>query len=55
MIKNFTLISQPVKLQSDGVMMRERYLLSEQHANHKHSDALISLIGCKRLINPTYP
>lgn len=46
MIKNFTLISQPVKLQSDGVMMRERYLLSEQHANHKHSDALISLIGC---------
>ncbi|TOL36004.1 hypothetical protein CGH99_21395 [Vibrio parahaemolyticus] len=46
MIKNFTLISQPVKLQSDGVMMRERYLLSEQHANHKHSDALISLVGC---------
>ncbi|WP_337027433.1 hypothetical protein [Vibrio cholerae] len=25
--------------------MRERYLLSESHANHKHSDALISLIG----------
>ncbi|EJB5269846.1 hypothetical protein ACSYON_002083 [Vibrio vulnificus] len=48
MIKNFTLISQPVKLQSDGVMMRERYLLSEQHANHKHSDALISLIGCAK-------
>ncbi|MFA0654144.1 hypothetical protein [Vibrio sp. 10N.222.49.C12] len=46
MIKNFTLISQPVKLQSDGVMIRERYLLSEQHANHKHSDALISLFGC---------
>ncbi|MEK2044487.1 hypothetical protein WOB69_22755 [Vibrio parahaemolyticus] len=46
MIKNWTVTTQPVRMASDGIMMRERYLLNPKHANHKHSEALISLFGC---------
>lgn len=31
--------------------MRERYLLNPKHANHKHSEALISLFGCAETSN----
>ncbi|ENC6721654.1 hypothetical protein ABKY80_001946 [Vibrio harveyi] len=51
MIKNWTVTTQPVRLGSDGVMMRERYLLNKQHANHKHSEALISIFGCAETSN----
>ncbi|EJG1710177.1 hypothetical protein CDB79_RS15280 [Vibrio parahaemolyticus] len=46
MIKNWTVTTQPVRLASDGIMMRERYLLNTKHANHKHTEDLVSLFGC---------
>ncbi|HBC3401498.1 TPA: hypothetical protein KDX79_003354 [Vibrio parahaemolyticus] len=46
MIKNWTVTTQPVRLASDGVMMRERYLLNAEHANHKYTEKLVSLFGC---------
>ncbi|EGQ9185124.1 hypothetical protein F8Y89_18985 [Vibrio parahaemolyticus] len=51
MIKNWTITTQPVRLGADGVMMRERYLLNPKHANHKHSEALISIFGCAETSN----
>ncbi len=51
MIKNWTVTTQPVRLGTDGVMMRERYLLNKTHANHKHTEALISLFGCAETSN----
>ncbi|EPF2681979.1 hypothetical protein ACSL9E_003600 [Vibrio vulnificus] len=46
MLKNWTVTTQPVRLGTDGVMMRERYLLNTTHANHKYTDDLISIFGC---------
>ncbi len=46
MLKNWTVTTQPVRLASDGIMMRERYLLNTKHANHKYTEDLISLFGC---------
>lgn len=51
MIKNWTITTQPVRLSSDGVMMRERYLLNKKHANHKHTEDLISIFGCAETSN----
>ncbi|WP_318436447.1 hypothetical protein [Photobacterium leiognathi] len=51
MIKNWTVTTQPVRLGTDGVMMRERYLLNKTHANHKHTEALISIFGCAETSN----
>lgn len=51
MIKNWTVTTQPVRLGADGIMMRERYLLNPKHANHKHSEALISIFGCVETSN----
>ncbi|MUK75533.1 hypothetical protein GNP84_01285 [Aliivibrio fischeri] len=51
MIKNWTVTTQPVRLASDGVMIRERYLLNKKHTNHKHTEALISLFGCAETSN----
>ncbi|HGS5825334.1 phage protein [Vibrio parahaemolyticus] len=46
MLKNWTVTTQPVRLASDGIMMRERYLLNTKHANHKYTEDLVSLFGC---------
>ncbi|MCU8355683.1 hypothetical protein M2G48_14935 [Vibrio vulnificus] len=46
MLKNWTVTTQPVRLASDGIMMRERYLLNAKHTNHKYTDDLISIFGC---------
>ncbi|EEX66299.1 hypothetical protein [Vibrio metoecus] len=51
MIKNWTVTTQPVRLGSDGVIMRERYLLNKTHANHKYTDDLISIFGCAETSN----
>ncbi|MEZ8159111.1 hypothetical protein ACED66_22985 [Vibrio splendidus] len=51
MLKNWTVTTQPVRLASDGVMMRERYLLNEKHTNHKHTETLISIFGCAETSN----
>ncbi|WP_394496294.1 hypothetical protein [Shewanella sp. ENK2] len=48
MIKNWTVTTQAVKNGSDGVITRERYLLSQKHPNHKHTEKLISIIGNAR-------
>ncbi|CAH7339050.1 conserved hypothetical protein [Vibrio chagasii] len=51
MLKNWTVITQPVRLASDGVLIRERYYLNPKHVNHKHTEALISLFGCTETSN----
>ena len=51
MIKNWTVTTQPVRLGTDGVMMREYYLLNKTHANHKYTDGLISIFGCTETSN----
>ncbi|MBC7004405.1 hypothetical protein BIZ37_17720 [Photobacterium sp. BZF1] len=51
MIKNWTVTTQPVRLGTDGVMMRERYLLNKIHTNHKYTDDLISIFGCAETSN----
>ncbi|MEZ8723820.1 hypothetical protein AB6D66_22325 [Vibrio pomeroyi] len=51
MLKNWTVITQPVRLASDGVMMRERYLQSLKHANHKHTQRIVSIFGCAKTSN----
>ncbi|MGL0817956.1 hypothetical protein [Vibrio vulnificus] len=51
MLKNWTVTTQPVRLGTDGVMMRERYLLNTAHANHKYTDDLISIFGCAETSN----
>ncbi|EJE8672320.1 hypothetical protein M5236_000899 [Vibrio parahaemolyticus] len=51
MIKNWTVTTQPVRLGADGVLIRERYLLNKKHANHKHTEALISIFGCAETSN----
>lgn len=45
MLKNWTVTTQPVRHGSDGVIMRERYLINKKHANHKNTERLISIIG----------
>ncbi|EGR4132954.1 hypothetical protein DDM87_14840 [Vibrio cholerae] len=51
MLKNWTVTTQPVRLGTDGVMIRERYLLNTTHANHKYTDDLISIFGCAETSN----
>lgn len=48
MIKNFTLITQPVKNGFDGVLTRERYFLAANHPNHSRTEEIIELIGSKK-------
>ncbi|MGL1043841.1 hypothetical protein ACSTD6_16640 [Vibrio vulnificus] len=48
MLKNWTVITQPVRLASDGLMIRERYLLNTKHANHKNTEHIISIYGCAK-------
>lgn len=45
MIKNWTVITQPVKNGSDGVACRERYLMSIKHPNHKYTSEILNIIG----------
>ncbi len=45
MIKNWTVITQPVKFGSHGVACRERYLTSITHPNHRHTQEIYSIIG----------
>ncbi|MFH4892591.1 hypothetical protein [Vibrio diabolicus] len=45
MLKNWTVITQSVRYASDGIMMRERYLLNLKHANHKHTEHIVSIFG----------
>lgn len=51
MLKNWTVTTKPVQLGSDGVMIRERYLLNPKHSNHTHTEDLISIFGCAETSN----
>ncbi|MEZ9155677.1 MULTISPECIES: hypothetical protein [unclassified Vibrio] len=51
MLKNWTVITQPVRFATDGVMIRERYLQSLTHANHKHTEHIVSILGCAKTSN----
>ncbi|MGR5321159.1 hypothetical protein [Vibrio sp. DNB22_19_1] len=48
MIKNWTVTTQAVKNGTDGMIARERYLLAQNHPNHRTSEKLISLIGSEQ-------
>lgn len=45
MIKNWTVITKPVRFGSAGVACRERYLTSKKHPNHKNTTEIKSIIG----------
>jgi len=45
MIKNWTVTTQPVKNGTNGIIAREKYLLSKSHPNHRLTENIISLIG----------
>ncbi|HDZ3732523.1 TPA: hypothetical protein RSW61_005666 [Vibrio harveyi] len=47
MLKNWTIITQAVKHGAEGVLIREKYLTSQKHPNHRLTDNLISIIGNK--------
>ncbi|WP_281187971.1 hypothetical protein [Vibrio harveyi] len=47
MLKNWTIITQAVKHGAEGVLVREKYLTSQNHPNHRLTDNLISIIGNK--------
>ncbi|TNZ71745.1 hypothetical protein CGK41_16175 [Vibrio parahaemolyticus] len=44
-MNNWTVITQPVKWQSKGLFLRERYLTSTTHSNHKYTEKIISICG----------
>lgn len=48
MIKNWTITTEAVKNGTDGVMARERYLLAENHPNHRTTEAITSLFGSEK-------
>lgn len=45
MLKNWTITTQAVKNATDGIITRERYLLSTKHPNHKNTEKLLSIVG----------
>ncbi|MDD1795892.1 hypothetical protein LRP50_22495 [Enterovibrio sp. ZSDZ42] len=45
MLKNWTVTTQAVKNGADGVIIRERYLLSQQHSNHRNTEQIMPIIG----------
>ncbi len=45
MIKNWTVTTQPVRNGTDGIIAREKYLLSKSHPNHRLTENITSLIG----------
>ncbi|PPL15498.1 hypothetical protein UN63_12465 [Oceanisphaera arctica] len=47
MLKNWIVTTQAVKNGTDGVMIRERYLLSTTHTNHKTTEKIIPIAGDK--------
>ncbi|MEZ8650813.1 hypothetical protein AB6D92_17725 [Vibrio splendidus] len=51
MLKNWTVITQPVRLGSDGIIIREHYLLNKKHPNHKNTENLISIMGSSKTSN----
>lgn len=48
MIKNWTITTEAVKNGTEGVMARERYLLAENHPNHRTTEAITSLFGSEK-------
>ncbi|MCG9665818.1 hypothetical protein L1D26_22470 [Vibrio mediterranei] len=44
-MKNWTVITQPVRWQSKGLYLRERYLTSVNHSNHRNTESIIDIIG----------
>lgn len=44
-MNKWTVITQPVKWQSKGLFLRERYLTSTTHSNHKNTEKIINICG----------
>ncbi|MCG7499891.1 hypothetical protein MHO82_23780 [Vibrio sp. Of7-15] len=49
-MNKWTVITQPVKWQSKGLFLRERYLTSTTHSNHKNTEKIISICGNKTTV-----
>lgn len=47
-MNNWTLITQPVRWQSKGLFLRERYLTSSTHSNHRYTEKIINIVGDQR-------
>ncbi|OEC83165.1 hypothetical protein A9D46_12190 [Photobacterium damselae subsp. damselae] len=45
MIKNWTVVTQPVRYGAQGIACRERYITSTKHPNHVNTTEIFSLIG----------
>lgn len=45
MLKNWTVITKPVKNGSDGIIAREKYLNSRTHQNHTNTEAILDIVG----------
>ncbi|MDW1463180.1 hypothetical protein R7F07_11935 [Vibrio sp. YT-16] len=45
MLKNWIVITKPVKNGSDGIIARERYLNSRKHKNHTNTEAILDIVG----------
>lgn len=45
MLKNWTVITKPVKDGSSGIIAREKYLTSKTHPNHSRTETILDLIG----------
>lgn len=50
MIKNWTVVTQPVRNGIDGLIARERYLTSKSHPNHKNTSSIKSIVGNKSTV-----
>ncbi|QET61110.1 hypothetical protein FOB75_09405 [Vibrio parahaemolyticus] len=48
MIKNWTVVTQPVRYGSKGVACRERYLTSKAHPNHKNTCEIQEIMGSEK-------
>lgn len=45
MLKNWTVITKPVRDGSNGIIAREKYLTSKTHPNHSRTETILNLIG----------
>ncbi|EOG7700947.1 hypothetical protein ACLINR_000425 [Vibrio parahaemolyticus] len=45
MLKNWTVITKPVRDGSNGIIAREKYLNSANHPNHANTEAIFDIVG----------
>ncbi|WED21482.1 hypothetical protein L3Q72_12735 [Vibrio sp. JC009] len=51
MLKNWVVITQPVRDRTDGLMKREHYLGNENHQNHANTEAIVQIFGDEKTVH----